>query len=211
MDYETRAFYELTIRVDDLSPRNNFSIYCSARINVVDVNDNPAKLKVIKFLNESVQMGFYSLHSLRDSSSELAREQQFDKHDSNLGYQIEITENNSPYTILALIRVFDQDSLSNYRFLIQSATNSHEDTTMFQVRSSDKANREFELITTTSFNAELIQSYRLKVILYDLDVDADLDTEFSQALMLKKRLFDKSFDYHGKNFEVKTIQKHNFL
>ena len=73
LDYETRAFYELKVKATDLSPSPDddvdddskaiepsdaavrLSTYCRVRMNVVDVNDNPASLRVVKYLNESSQ------------------------------------------------------------------------------------------------------------------------------------------------------------
>jgi hypothetical protein len=191
------------VRIDDIGQRVNFSTYCSARINVIDLNDNPAKMRVIKFLNESVQSGFYALNSMSESNSFSATsilDFAMGQNHQPFKNQIEILENNTPYVVLALIRVFDRDSLSNYKFSIQSATNSHEDTTMFEVRFSDRVNREFELIATASFNSELIQNYRLKIILYDLDVDTEIKR--SDSLMYTKRPLTSHFDYHRNNFQV---------
>lgn len=200
--------------MDDLSTRSNFTTYCSARINIQDVNDNPAKLKVIKFLNESVQAGFYSLNSMSEASSSESND---DGEESAYSYstnQIEVAENNSPHTVLALIRVFDHDSISNYRFSIQSATNSHEDTTMFEMRFADRVNREFELISTAAFNAETIQNYRLKIILYDLDTDVDLmkgGHSSHETLMYTKRPLLGSMDYSRNNFLVVLFQNVRIL
>lgn len=193
-----------------MSTRNNFTTYCSARVNVLDVNDNAAKIKVIKYLNESVQPGYFLLNTMSDAASSTVTSDQT-QHDETIysfsRNQIEIFENNPSQTVLALIRVFDRDSLSNYRFAIQSATNSHEDTTMFEVRSSDRVNREFELIATGPFNSELIQSYRLKIILYDLDSDSELlkdddSNSYSDSLMLTKRPLINNFEYYRNNFQV---------
>jgi hypothetical protein len=194
-----------------VSTRNNFTTYCSARVNVLDVNDNPAKIKVIKYLNESVQPGYFLLNTMSDAASSSTVTSDQTQHDETIysfsRNQIEIFENNPSQTVLALIRVFDRDSLSNYRFAIQSATNSHEDTTMFEIRSSDRVNREFELIATGPFNSELIQSYRLKVILYDLDSDSELlkdddSNSDSDSLMLTKRPLINNFEYYRNNFQV---------
>lgn len=205
-----KTYYELIIRIDDMSVHNNFTTYCSARVNVLDVNDNPAMLKVIKYLNESVQAGFYSLNSMSDASPTTVTSGAFETAYSYSRNQIEVVENNSLHTVLALIRVFDRDSISNYRFAIQSATNSHEDTTMFEIRFSDKVNREFELVATAAFNAELIQSYRLKIILYDLQVDSEItkpdpgmtSSWFTDSLMLTKSPIIGNIDYYRNNFQV---------
>lgn len=171
----------------------------------MDVNDNVAKLKIVKFLNESVQTGFYSFNSFWDSSSEIF----MDLSNSYSQNQIEIFENSPSTAVLALIRVFDRDSLSNYRFSIQSATKSHEDTTMFQIRSSDRINREFELIATKAFDAELIQNYRLKIVLYDLDPKTTIlnrNQEFySNSIMIDKLILDQSLDNIHNNFQVKNV------
>ena len=54
--------------------------------------------------------------------------------------QIEFYENNKPDLVLALIRVFDSDTLSNYKFEIHAAANNNpnEDVSMFEIRMSDR-------------------------------------------------------------------------
>ena len=70
LDYEKKPFFDLILKVNDSNQNNSFTTYCSARVNLLDLNDNPAKIKIIKYLNESVQAGFYSLNTMSDSSSE---------------------------------------------------------------------------------------------------------------------------------------------
>jgi hypothetical protein len=172
LDYEKKSLYELKIKVNDSNLKNSFSTYCIARINVIDMNDNPAKMKIIKYLNESVQKGYYSLNTMSESIGTQAEETSlafFDASFTRNPNQIEFYENNEPYLVLALIRVFDYDAtISNYKFQIQSVANSPEDTSMFEIRASDRSQREFELVGLKSFDADTIQNYRLKIILYDL-------------------------------------------
>ena len=192
LDYEKKPYYDLIIKVNDSNANNSFTAFCSSRINVVDLNDNPAKMKIIKYLNESIQRGYYSLNTMSDDSiSNEARNEldSFYQFEINLSYelknQIEFYENNQPDLVLALIRVFDYDTISNYKFSIQSATNSQEDTSMFEIRMSDRSNREYELIGLKSFDSEYIQNYRLKITLYDLEELGDYKE--NAKLMLSKK------------------------
>lgn len=96
-----------------------------ARINVIDLNDNPAKMKVIKYLNESVQRGYYSINTMSDENMSdedeeqmgLDNNEEFSLRKNTIRNQIEFYENNQNDLVLALIRVFDYDTMSNYRFL----------------------------------------------------------------------------------------------
>lgn len=168
LDYELRQSYDLRVKVTDLGIKNNYTTFCAARVQVIDVNDNQAKMKIVKYLNESVQRGFYSVNSLSDEL-DIDNDIEFSLTNKNVKNQIEFYENNDNNLTLGLIRVFDRDLLSNYKFSIQSATSSHEDTSMFEIRQSDKTNREYELIAIGIFNSEIIQNYRLKIILFDGD------------------------------------------
>lgn len=122
--------------------------------------------------------------------------------------QIEVFENNKPGTVLAMIRVFDFDTLSNYKFSIQSVINSQDDTSMFQIRSTDKSSREFELITTSSFDAETVQYYKLKITLYDLQSLNEIDS--NDTIMIRKpfRFYSES---NSNNFQINLIEKIKIL
>lgn len=184
LDYEKKSSYDLVVRVSDSGLKTSFSIRCLARINVLDMNDNQAQIKVIKYLNESMGRGYYSFSV--QAEDEVASDTQLSSSEymdvdlgtSSIRNQIELYENNSPNVVLALIRVFDRDSLSNYKFIIQSVTNNfHEETSMFEIRpvadsnGTKSSNREYELVASGVFNAELIQNYKLRITLYDLDDD----------------------------------------
>ena len=173
LDYEKKTYYELIIKVNDSNMNHSFTTYCTARVNLIDMNDNPAKMKIIKFLNESMQKGYYSLNTMSDS---LIEQDNVDYFDITFKNQIEFYENNQPDLVLALIRVFDYDTLNNYKFQIQSVTNSPEDTSMFEVRASDKSTREYELVAVKPFDADTIQNYRLKIILFDSQEETDGDS-----------------------------------
>jgi hypothetical protein len=80
-----------------LGLKNVFITYCSARINVIDRNDNPAKIKIVKYLNESIGQGFFSFNTISDTN-ESSLENSENKN------QIEIFENNKPGAILAFLR-----------------------------------------------------------------------------------------------------------
>jgi len=178
-----------------------YKTYCSARINLIDLNDNPAKIKIVKYLNESISPGYYSLNTMSDTTS--LQDYSLD-HAENRN-QIEIFENNQPGTVLALLRVFDFDSLSNYKFLIQSAAGGQEDLSMFQIRSSDKSSREFELFATVAFDAEILQSYRIKIILYDLQ-----SIEPNTTLMVNSptKFFSEN---NSNNFQIFSLEKIKIL
>ena len=119
--------------------------------------------------------------------------------------QIEFYENNKPELVLALIRVFDHDTLSNYKFTIHSAANLNEDMSMFEIRMSDRSNREYELVAVRSFDAENAQVYRLQIVLYDLQNFAELTTQTgSSGLMLKKRPTNLSIQ---NNFRIALLQR----
>jgi hypothetical protein len=179
LDYEKKTYYEIIIKVNDSNLNHSFTTYCTARVNLIDMNDNPAKMKIIKFLNESMQKGYYSLNTMSDSLNE---QDSVDYFDITFKNQIEFYENNKPDLVLALIRVFDYDTLNNYKFQIQSVTNSPEDTSMFEIRASDKSTREYELIAVKSFDADTIQNYRLKIMLFDLQEDNGDDP----SIMIRK-------------------------
>ncbi|RNA37159.1 protocadherin-1-like isoform X1 [Brachionus plicatilis] len=183
LDYEKNHFIEFKVKVTDSGLKLKNSAFCSVRINIIDVNDNPAKMKLIKYLNESVEANFYSINSI-SIDFEQDYDTVFSLTNKDVKNQMELYENNPVNMSLGLIRVFDHDSLSNYKFLIQSATSVGEDVSMFSVRPSDKTEREFELIATKQFDSELIQNYRLKILLFDLD-NFDLFTD-KTSLMTKK-------------------------
>lgn len=124
--------------------------------------------------------------------------------------QIELYENNQPLTVLALLRVFDFDTLSNYKFSIQSAISSQEDISMFQIRTTDKSSREFELITTSSFDAETIQSLKLKIILYDLQSSIDMDS--NETIMINNNKPVKFYsENNSNNFQIFLYEKIKIL
>jgi hypothetical protein len=206
LDYEKKSHYELMIKVNDSNAINSFSTYCSARINVIDLNDNPAKMKIIKYLNESVQKGYYALNTMSaDMANEHESSEQVDsKLRNELNNQIELYENNQADLVLALIRVFDSDTLSNYKFLIQSSTQSQEDISMFRIRMSDRSNREFELYTTRPVDSDFIQNYRLKITLFDLE---EKQTNSSKLMLDKRphRLNSKN------NFEIVLFERIKML
>ena len=132
LDYEKKPLYDLIIKVNDMNYNSSFTTYCTCRVNLIDVNDNPARVKVIKYLNESMQHGYYSLNTMISTDDEMLMEE-------SARNQIEFYENNKPDLVLALIRVFDYDSLSNYKFTINSASNNpNEDVSMFEIRMSDR-------------------------------------------------------------------------
>ena len=132
LDYEKKPLYDLIIKVNDSNFNSSFTTYCTCRVNLIDVNDNPARVKVIKYLNESIQLGYYSLNTMMSSDDDMLTEE-------TARNQIEFYENNKPDLVLALIRVFDSDSLSNYRFSINSVSNNpNEDVSMFEIRMSDR-------------------------------------------------------------------------
>ena len=80
--------------------KNVFITYCSARINIIDRNDNPAKIKIVKYLNESIGPGYFSFNTMADTNSL----NDLSSDDSETKNQIEIFENNKPGTILAFLR-----------------------------------------------------------------------------------------------------------
>ena len=153
LDYEKKSSYDFTVEVSDSGIKNVYKTFCSARINILDLNDNPAKMKVIKYLNESEAKNHFTYNVNSDS-----------------GNEIELYENNKNDQILALIRIFDKDSLSNYFFVVESDSDEpQENVSAFEMRISDRSHREFELITTKAFDAEVCQNYKIKLILYDLN------------------------------------------
>ncbi len=149
-------------------------------------------MKMIKYLNESIERGFYSLNTLTDYGNQgsflSSSEQSLDSiessknnnNDKNNINQIELYENNQPNMVLALIRVFDRDTtINNYKFNLQLLNINGEKnlekqdlTSMFEIRAADRSNREYELTALTSFDAELAQFYTLKINLYDLEDDS---------------------------------------
>jgi hypothetical protein len=136
LDYERKSIYDIIIKVNDSNYNNSFTTYCTCRINLLDVNDNAARVKIIKYLNESTQLGYYSLNTMISFASE---EEGFSDEATGARNQIEFYENNKPDLVLALIRVFDSDTLSNYKFEIHSANkNPNEDVSMFEIRMSDR-------------------------------------------------------------------------
>ena len=144
-------------------------------------------------------------------SSQQSASSEYFEIDLNMSYsyknQIEFYENNQPGLVLALIRVFDRDTLNNYKFVIQSVTsNYHEETSMFKIRVSDKANREFELIAVNSFNSELIQNYKLKINLYDLEEDM-----FYSASLTNENIEEKVMNSNEYNFCTSLIQRIKIL
>ncbi len=210
-------------KVNDSGIKNSFSIVCHARVNIIDLNDNPAQIKLIKFLNESVEKGFYSLNvraepsdfstknTILDQTNTQTPVDYFDIDlaktvDMNVN-QIEFYENNQPDLVLALIRVFDRDSLNNYKFVVQTVTNSfHEDTSLFEVRVADKSSREFELVALNSFNSELIQNYKLRVNLYDLS-----DELFQDPSLSNSNIDEKAMNMNEYNFCTSLIQRVKIL
>ena len=171
LDYEKRVMYDLIVKVNDSNENNSFTTYCTARLNVLDVNDNPARLKIIKYLNESVQHGYYSLNTIADVKGQAEA-------------QVEIVENGKAELVLALLRVFDHDSLSNYKFGIRcSATNANADTSLLEMRMSDRSSREYELVAMRPFDAEESQTFSVQIDLYDLQGGGADD----DGLMFKKR------------------------
>jgi hypothetical protein len=210
LDYEKQTTYELIIKVIDSGLRKKRSTYCAARVNVLDVNDNRAKMKVIKYLNESVQRDYYVINTMSNEDSLEAMTTHLVSTQPQLSYvyesfksiaydvrsvydeqpnEIEVYENNNSNIVVALIRVIDKDSIGNYKFLIESATtSSQEDINLFEVRQSDKSNREYDLVVTGSFDSEKIQHYRLKITLFDLE-DANMFDEYKRkdsALMIDR-------------------------
>ncbi len=154
LNYETKPFYELNVEVRDSGLTKVLLTRCAVRVNVLDLNDSPAKIKIIQYLDETKEKKHYSFNTMSGISSE-----------SGLN-TIKVYENNKPNLVLALIKIFDSDVLSNYKFFISSVANGIQDTSMFEIKM--RSTREFELITTGVFDAETVQDYRLKIALYDL-------------------------------------------
>ena len=165
LDFEKKQFHELFIKVKDNGLKKTLTTNCAVRINVLDLNDNPAKIKMIKHLDESEEANSYVFNSMAD---------EFNQRD-----QIHVLENNAANKVLALIKVFDSDLLGNYKFLIHSGSYSgSEDTSMFRIQKTDRSEREFELVAARSFDAEQMNTFRIKIVLYDLQSD-----KFNSPLM----------------------------
>lgn len=123
LDYEKKSFYELTIEVRDCGEKKVMKTRCAARVNVIDLNDNPAKIKIIEYLDESKQTGFYAFNTVSSASD---NDREFNK--------IQVYENNDPGLVLALIKVFDSDELSNYKFSISPAVYDQDNISMFKIQ-----------------------------------------------------------------------------
>ena len=102
---------------------------CAARINVLDLNDNPAKIKIIEYLDETRGKDFYSFNTMAATSEVTSGEM------AGVGFnKIRLYENNRPGIVLAIVKVFDSDELSNYKFSISSVVYGSEDISMFEIR-----------------------------------------------------------------------------
>jgi hypothetical protein len=131
---------------------------------------------------------------------------------ASLRNQIEFYENNQPDLVLALIRVFDRDTLSNYKFVIETLTANtyQEETSMFEMRVADKCTREFELIALNSFNSELIQNYKLRISLYDLSDELYRDGSLSNA-NVQERVASAGAEAEVNNFCATLTQRVKIL
>ncbi|CAF0761769.1 unnamed protein product [Brachionus calyciflorus] len=148
LDYELNQYYNLKVQVYDIGLKNNYTTFCSVRINIIDQNDNQAKFKLINFHNNTSN-----------------------KNDNLL--QIYENYNNLK---LALIKVFDKDTLSDYKFQLESNDNNSESN--FKINKVN--NREYELVTLEKFDAELLEFYNLNIILHDSD-----EFKFNSSLKLQ--------------------------
>ena len=97
---------------------------CQARVNVIDANDNPAKVKVIEYLDEAVSRGYYAFNTRSDS---------FSASSGVESDRIRVYENNRPGLALALIKVFDRDEISEYKFSILPAVYGTHNVSMFEI------------------------------------------------------------------------------
>ena len=123
LDYEKKSFYELNIEVRDSGRKSVMKTRCAARVNVIDQNDNPAKIKIIEYLDESQTSGHYSFNTMSSNA------------ENNVEFnEIKVYENNRPNLMLALVKVFDSDELSNYKFSISPVVYGKHNTSIFKIR-----------------------------------------------------------------------------
>lgn len=127
LDYERKSSYDLLVEVMDGGDRVRRT-RCTARVNVLDANDNAAKVKIIEYLDESVGKGFYSFNARSASFSASGGGASGGELE-----QIRMYENNAPGMVLALIKVFDRDEISEYRFSILPAVYGTHNVSMFKI------------------------------------------------------------------------------
>ena len=122
LDYEKKAFHDLNIEVRDSGAKKTLKARCAARVNVLDLNDNPAKIKIIEYLDESRGEGYYSFNTMSSTNNEM----EFSK--------IKIYENNEPGIVLARLKVFDSDEVSNYKFSISPLVYGTDNINIFKIQ-----------------------------------------------------------------------------
>lgn len=213
LDYEKKDGYEFRVELVN-SGLNGRSLktYCNVKVNVIDQNDNPAKLELIKYLNESIAKEFY-LFYLNDANRLRSRAVKF-KDLSMIGgdhatyldensFQMDVYENNVKGITLALFRVVDVDTFGNYKFLIEHAYKKQMPIGSFEVRLLNETSREFALIATESFNAERVKLHRLKLTLFDMSEK----NESTSSLMItqKKELLHNTEHFNASSFIMVKI------
>ena len=150
LDYKMKDNYLLTVKTKDMGAKNSYTTYCKVKIDVLDDNDREAKFSIYNYLNESMERGYYSssFTSLEDVSSDIV--------------SLDVYENNNVDMVLAFIRVFDNDTLGNYKFILN-------DEKEFKIIKRVYDN-EYSLVTLVSFDHEKKSSYLLNLTLFDLPI-----------------------------------------
>ena len=148
LNYKLRQNYLLTVKAKDVGSKNSYTTYCKVKINVLDDNDCQARFSIYKYLNETIEQGYY------ESSSDGI-------------VNVQIYENNHANNlVLASIHLYDNDTVGNYKFTI----GNEEDDSQFKI--TKISDNEYALVVLVPLDHEKQSLYLLNLTLYDLPIDA---------------------------------------